>query len=76
MTAIPATELEPLSRKQVFAARKALGSRVQYGQVQARKSDVDGVAHVEAFSPAGKTCKTVTIGPRGGVWSIDTNLVQ
>jgi len=73
---IDATELEPLNRKQMIAARKALGSRVQYGHIQSRKSDVDGVAHVEAFGPAGKTCKTVTIGPRGGVWSVDTNLVQ
>jgi len=69
-------ELELLTRKQMNAARKALGSRDQYGHVQARRSDVDGVAHVEAFGPKGRTCRTVTIGPRGGVWSIDTNLVQ
>lgn len=73
---IQAAELEPLTAKQMQAARKTLGPRVMYGRIQARRSDVDGVAHVEAFGPKGKTCKTVTIGPRGGVWSVDTNLVQ
>ena len=73
---IDAAELEPLTRNQMKTARKALGIRAGYGHIQARRSDVDGVAHVEAFSPSGKTCKTVTIGPRGGVWSVDTNFVK
>ena len=53
---IEAAQLEPLTRKQVIAARKALGSRAQDAHIQARRSGIDGVAHVEALGPNMKTC--------------------
>lgn len=57
---------DSLTRKQVLAARRALATELRISDhVQARCSDTDGWATVEVF--VGRTCYTVTIGPKGGI---------
>ena len=57
-----------ITRKQVLAARKALGAELRIAShVQARRSDIDGWATVEVFT--GRRCHTITLGPNGGVKS-------
>ena len=65
---------DALTRKQVLAARNALGSELRIADhVQARRSDIDGWATVEVF--IGRRCHTVTLGPKGGIKSKETNVI-
>ncbi len=66
--------LEPLTIKQARKALNTLGGLSRFDHVQSRRSEVDGVAHVEAFT--GRMCRTLTIGPRGGLWAEETNLMS
>ena len=66
---------DTLTRRQVMAARDALKTELRVAHhVQARRSDVDGWAWVEAF--VARSCYTVTLGPKGGVKSVEKNLIS
>ena len=59
---------DTLTRNQIYAARRVLSAELRIADhVQARRSDIDGLATVEAF--IGRRCYTVTLGPKGGVKS-------
>lgn len=59
---------DTLTKKQVYSARSVLSAELRIADhVQARRSDIDGQATVEAF--IGRRCYTVVLGPKGGVKS-------
>lgn len=59
-----------LNRKQVYAAREALAAEMRIANhIQARRSEIDGWATVEAF--IGRRCYTVTMGPQGGIKRVE-----
>jgi hypothetical protein len=66
---------DELTRKQVAAARISLASELRISDhVQARRSEVDGWATVEVF--IGRRCHTVSLGPKGGVRSKESAIVE
>jgi hypothetical protein len=65
---------EALTRKQVLAARSALGAEMQIADhIQARRSSVDGWATIEVF--VGRRCHTAAISPRGSVKSQQSSVI-
>jgi len=66
---------DDLNTKQARKARLALWDALRIADhVQSRRSLVDGRATVEVF--VGRTCHTVTLGPRGGLISKEITRVE
>jgi hypothetical protein len=64
-----------ITRNQVNAARRALGRELMIADhIQARRSEIDGWATVEVF--VGRRCYTVSLGPKGGVKSKESAIVE
>jgi hypothetical protein len=64
-----------LTHNQIYAARRVLAAELRIADhVQARSSDIDGLATVEVFIK--RRCYTVTIGPKGGVKSQSCDFVS
>jgi hypothetical protein len=63
---------ENLSTHQVQTVRRTLAQELRIADhVQSNRSTIDGWATVDVF--IGRRCYTVTIGPKGGLKSKETN---